>query len=272
MNGNRRAWNDLLQRPVETMKKQLQIFLNAVMFFTRIPVPRNLPYSDEMLNRSTCYLPLVGWVVGGLGATVFCVAQRVFPPGLAILLSMLATILATGAFHEDGFADFCDAFGGGHSRERILAIMKDSRLGTYGSIGLVGMLATKFMSLSTVHVASVPLVMLAGHALSRLMPIVLINTSRYSREDTTSKSRAIAQKGRGFDFALAVLFGLAFLAFLPLHFVLAIVPVLLLMTFVFRSYVTKKIGGYTGDCLGALQQLAEVVFYLGYVLFQDLPV
>jgi adenosylcobinamide-GDP ribazoletransferase len=254
------------------MRNQLHIFLNAIMFYTRIPVPKNLTYSDEILNRSTHYFPFIGWIVGGIGAAVFYGLQFVFPPELAILLSILTTIFVTGAFHEDGFADFCDGFGGGYTKEKILTIMKDSRIGTYGSIGLVGMLATKFMSLYAVDLAMIPLILVTGHSVSRLMPILVIYSSEYSRDDATSKSKPIGKKGKGIDFMLALFFGLAFLVFLPLTYSLAILPVLLITTFVFKSYITRKIGGYTGDCLGALQQISEVIFYLGWVAFQNLTV
>ncbi len=254
------------------MKKQLHIFLNAIMFYTRIPVPKNLPYSDELLNRSTRYFPFIGWIVGGIGAGSFYGLQFVFPPELAILLSMLTTIFVTGAFHEDGFADFCDGFGGGYTKEKILTIMKDSRIGTYGSIGLIAMLAAKFMSLQAVDLAMIPLILVAGHSLSRLMPILVIYTSDYSRDDDTSKSKPIGKRGKGIDFALALFFGLAFLAVFPFTFSLVLLPVLIIATFVFKSYITRKIGGYTGDCLGALQQIAEIIFYLIWVGFQNLMV
>ncbi len=254
------------------MRNQLHIFLNAIMFYTRIPVPKNLPYSDEILNRSTRYFPFIGWIVGGIGAAVFYGLQFVFPPELAILLSMLVTIFVTGAFHEDGFADFCDGFGGGYTKEKILTIMKDSRIGTYGSVGLIGILTAKFMSLHAIEVSQIPLMLFAGHSLSRLMPILVIYSSEYSRDDASSKSKPIGKKGKGIDFMLALFFGLAFLVFLPLTYSLAILPVLLITTFVFKSYITRKISGYTGDCLGALQQISEVIFYLGWVAFQNLTV
>lgn len=250
------------------MKNQLHIFLNAVMFYTRIPVSRKLPYSDEMLNQATRWFPFIGWIVGGIGAGAFYGLQFVFPVNLAILLSMLATVFVTGAFHEDGFADFCDGFGGGYTKEKILAIMKDSRIGTYGSIGLVGMLATKFLSLSSIDVKLIPLMLVAAHALSRLMPVVVIFTSEYARADLESKSKPIGKKGKTTDLLMAIFFGLSLLAFLPLLFSAIIVPALLLVTAVFRKYITGKLGGYTGDCLGALQQLSEVLFYLGWLAFQ----
>jgi len=251
------------------MRKQLHIFLNAIMFYTRIPVPKNLPYSDEILNSSTRYFPFIGWIIGGIGAVVFYGLQFVFPPELAILLSMLATIFVTGAFHEDGFADFCDGFGGGYTKEKILTIMKDSRIGTYGSIGLFGMLATKFMSLHAVDLDMIPLILLAGHSLSRLMPVLVIFTSEYARADLESKSKPIGQKGKTSDLLLAIFFGLALLAFVPLTFSAVIVAVLLITTVVFRNYIVGELGGYTGDCLGALQQISEVIFYLGWVAFQN---
>ena len=254
------------------MKKQLHIFLNAIMFYTRIPVPKNLPYSDEILNRSTRYFPFIGWIVGGIGAAVFYGLQFVFPPELAIMLSMLATIFVTGAFHEDGFADFCDGFGGGYTKEKILTIMKDSRIGTYGSVGLFGILATKFMSLHSIDLVMVPLILLAGHSLSRLMPVAVIFTSEYARADLESKSKPIGKKGKTIDLLMAIFFGLSGLAFLPLQFSAIIVAALLLVTVVFRKYITGKLGGYTGDCLGALQQLSEVLFYLSWIAFQNLTV
>jgi len=254
------------------MKKQLHIFLNAVMFYTRIPVLRNLPYSDEMLNSATRWFPFIGWIVGGIGAGVFYGLQFVFPANLAILLSILATIFMTGAFHEDGFADFCDGFGGGYTKEKILTIMKDSRIGTYGSIGLVGMLSVKFLSLTALDLKLIPLILVAGHALSRLMPVLVIFTSEYARADLESKSKPIGKKGKTTDLLMAIFFGLFWLAFLPLLFPAIIIPVLLLITVVFRRYIVGKLGGYTGDCLGALQQIAEVIFYLGWLAFQHFSV
>lgn len=249
-------------KAMTTMKTQIQLFLTALMFYTRIPVPQSLEYSPERLNRSTRYLPLIGWLVGGIGAAVFYGLLQLFPVGLSVFLSMLATILLTGAFHEDGFADFCDGFGGGYTRDKILTIMKDSRIGSYGSVGLIGMLGTKFLALQSLPVFAIPLALIAGHAFSRLMPVVIIFTSWYSRDDESSKSKPIGKKGKNSDLILAILFALIPMAFLPWQLTAIVVPAALLLTFVFKKYIERKIGGYTGDCLGALQQLVEVLFYL----------
>jgi len=148
------------------VKEQINLFLTAVMFYSRIPVPRSLGFSNERLNRATRYFPLIGWIVGGIGALVFYGLNWILPVEVAVFLSMMATIFATGAFHEDGFADFCDGFGGGYTREKIFTIMKDSRIGTYGTVGLIGMLGTKFLALQSLPPLIIPLVLVAGHALS----------------------------------------------------------------------------------------------------------
>jgi len=245
------------------MRKQIHIFLHALMFYTRIPVPFRIPYSDEMLNRSTRYFPLIGLLVGGIGAGVYALALLVFPPALALLLSMVSTIFVTGAFHEDGFADFCDGFGGGYmSPERILEIMKDSRLGTYGAVGLVFMLAIKFTSLNALPAGEIIPALLVAHPLSRLMPVLIIYTISYSRTDGKSKTKPIGKRGKWSDLVFAILIPLAALAYFPWKVAVVSLAVLLVITFFFGKYLLKRLGGYTGDCLGALQQLCEVTFYL----------
>lgn len=242
------------------------LLLTAIMFYTRIPVSAKLKYSPELLNRSTRYFPFIGWIVGGTAALVFWAAQLVFPLMLAVLLSMIATILLTGAFHEDGFADFCDGFGGGVSREKIFTIMKDSRLGTYGAVGLVGVLSTKFLALSSLSFNTILIALLAGHAFSRLAPVFVIFTSYYSREDESSKTKPIGKKGKYSDLLIASLFGLLPLALFSWQFIVILIPLSVILVFCFQKYIERKIGGYTGDCLGALQQLVEVLFYLALII------
>ena len=130
------------------MRYQLKLFFTALMFLTRIPVPRSIDHNSDMLQKSARYFSWVGMVVGGIAAIVWYACIHVLSPSLSIAFSMLASILATGAFHEDGFADCCDAFGGGWTKEKILTIMKDSRLGTYGVTGLIGILGFKFLLLT----------------------------------------------------------------------------------------------------------------------------
>lgn len=249
------------------LKREWHIFLTSVMFFTRIPIPFVVPYTKDLLNSAIRYFPLTGAMVGGFGALVFWLGLFVVPQSLALLLSMVATIWLTGAFHEDGFADFCDGYGGGYTPERILEIMKDSRLGTYGTVGLLGMLALKFVSLQNLPLNLIPVVLVSAHVFSRLMPVFLIYTAPYLREDEQAKAKPLGNSASELTVIMAACMGLSVLLFFPIRLVVLLLPVIALVFVLFRAYVLRRTGGYTGDVLGALQQLSELVFYIVAVAY-----
>lgn len=251
------------------MRNEWTAFLNALMFYSRIPVPRNTPFSNEILNRATRYFPLVGAIIGGLGALCFWSAHLILPTDIAIILSMAFTIFITGAFHEDGFADFCDGFGGGHTREKILEIMKDSRIGTYGAAGLILMLLTKFLCLGNIRESSLPIVIIAAHTFSRFAPVVLIYTSQYVRIDLTSKVKPIGHRDSPLAFLVALCTGGLSLLLLDVKTVFLIISLTAITFLLFRKYVNKRLAGYTGDVLGALQQISELVIYVAIVISQN---
>lgn len=232
------------------------------MFFTRIPCPKWVDHDPAYLQLSSKYFSLVGIIVGGIGAVTFYMLHLVFPSEIAILLSMFATIYTTGAFHEDGFADVCDGFGGGWTKEKILLIMKDSRLGTYGSIGLILILGVKFAALRTLPVYYIPLLLIAGHSLSRFIATTLIYTHPYVRDTEDSKAKPAAKNMSTKQLLISLFFGVLPLLFFFNPFIfLVLIPMYL--SKMFLAYKFKKwIGGQTGDCAGAVQQLSEVVFYL----------
>jgi adenosylcobinamide-GDP ribazoletransferase len=194
-------------------------------------------------------------------------AVLALPIGVAVLLGMAATVLVTGGFHEDGFADTCDGFGGGWDKAQVLAIMKDSRIGSYAAIGLGLLLLTKWTALVEIDAAFGPpvlaLVLIAGHAVSRLAPTALIHFLDYVRDDDSSKSRPLAQRMAPGELAIAALCGLAPCLLLPPTDILVALGAAALASFAAARYFLRRIGGYTGDCLGATQQLAELAFYLG---------
>jgi adenosylcobinamide-GDP ribazoletransferase len=253
-------------------RRELNTIFIAIMFYTRIPVPGNTDYSDELLNRSTRYLTAIGLLVGGIGAGVFWGLYYILPFPVAVILAMASTIYVTSAFHEDGFADFCDGFGGGSTPERILEIMKDSRIGTYGATGLVLMLLTKFFCISNMNVVNIPVVLISAHAFSRLLPVCLIYTAQYARTDASSKTKPIGHKGGKGTFLVALVVGIAPLYFVPWKAILLMIFGLLVLFLLFHGYIKRKLGGYTGDVLGALQQLAEVTIYLMVLIYQHLTI
>ncbi len=235
-----------------------KLFLLAISFYTRLPCPQNLDY--KQLPRATVYLPLIGWLVGGMSALSFYLVDLLWPQQTAVIAVIIIGIFITGAFHEDGFADVCDGFGGGYGKERILDIMKDSQIGTYGALGLILLLLLKISVLVALPGASVPFILLTGHSLSRLPPLLLMRRYSYARKDTSKGGVAVFKPdGSGLFYAasLAVLP----LALLPALCWLAIMPVLA-FNWQLGRYFYRHIGGYTGDCLGASQQIAETVFYL----------
>ena len=248
------------------MKKELQIFLTAIMFFTRIPCPKWVNHDAEFLRKSSKYFSLVGIIVGGFGALVFYGASFIFSTEIAIILSMVATIYITGAFHEDGFADVCDGLGGGWTKEKILLIMKDSRLGTYGAVGLVLILAIKFTSIREIPSHLIPLVLISGHSLSRFIATTLIYTHPYVRDTDDSKAKPAAKNITISMLIIGGLFGIAPLFFFKTPFVfLVLIPCYLIKVYVGAKF-KKWLGGQTGDCAGAVQQLCEVVFYLSLLV------
>lgn len=244
------------------------------MFYTRIPCPKNITHHPDYLNKATRYFPFIGWIVGSISFLAFYLFSFFLSTEIAVILAIITSILTTGAFHEDGFADACDGFGGGWTKEKILMIMKDSAIGAYGAIGLVLLFLLKFKLLSesillfTNNILLIFLLFISAHSLSRLAAISIIFTHEYSREDASSKSKPIAKQYTWKEVFGSFFFGLIPLlvfSYFDLKFLLAIIPVFITRYFLAR-YFQKWIDGYTGDCLGATQQVCEVIFYLS-ILF-----
>ena len=166
---------------------QARLFFTALQFYTRLPIPAWVGYHADWVPASTRFFPTIGLLVGAVCAGVYAVAALVLPTALAVLLSTAAGIYLTGGLHEDGFADVCDGFGGGYTPERIMAIMSDSRIGAFGAIGIFLMLATKCVALASLPVTSVPVLLILGHALSRLAPTVLVWRMRYAKTEGKAK-------------------------------------------------------------------------------------
>jgi adenosylcobinamide-GDP ribazoletransferase len=260
------------------INSELKLFFTALTFYSRLPAPAAAHKDNtHLLPDAVRYLPVIGWIAGIVAAMIYMAANYLFGTSVALLLSMVATVLLTGAFHEDGFADVCDGFGGGWTKEKILLIMKDSRVGAYGAVGIILLLGIKFAALqqlfSTVFQVRDPLIItglfIVAHALSRFAAVVVMFCYNYARTEE-SKVKGAVRKGRPINLIIAgisvllPLGGIVFYTSKPLI-ALIIVPVLLL-SFYLGNYFKKWIGGYTGDCLGAVQQLTEVVIYLSYIL------
>ncbi len=254
----------------KTIHGEITLLLLAVQFLTRLPLPRNLEYTPARLGAARCYFPLVGAVVGTLGACSYGMAIVVkLPQVMATLLATAATIWITGAFHEDGLADTFDGLGA-LDRERALAVMQDSRIGTFGAVALGITLALKVTALAYLPAMLAMICMVAGHGLSRLSNIVVATTSSYVR-NSEAGSLLDGHLGRG-GTLLAMATGIGCLAL-----VLAIsLPVavsglagLALGHLAMRSLYERRLGGHTGDTQGAVQQWSELGFYLGALIWNS---
>ncbi|HEY8118470.1 MAG TPA: adenosylcobinamide-GDP ribazoletransferase [Methylophilaceae bacterium] len=245
------------------IQQEWRLLLVAIIFFTRLPV-RVDDFKEADLNHATRYFSLVGILVGIVAATVYSLAATVMPSEIAILASMAATIWLTGAFHEDGLADAADGLGGGWEKEQVLTIMQDSRLGSFGAVALFLALLTKFEALVHIYPAIVPIAMIVGHALSRFAAVLVIYTQSYVR--SSGKSKPLSTQLSAGELLLATFFGLAPLILLAPKLLITLLPVVVVWCW-FSYKLKKRLGGYTGDCLGAMQQLCELAFYLGVLVW-----
>ena len=261
--------NEIKPQPVRL--KHLPILINknshapskTIPASTQLLYPYTLPTNHWIISSCLKLLFIYRWSAGWSVASrlsSFYLADLLWPQATAVILALIIGIFLTGAFHEDGFADVCDGFGGGWGKQRILEIMKDSYIGVYGVLGLLLIFLLKISLLGGLFAAAVPLVLLAGHSISRLPPLLLMQRYDYARNND-SKAAGAVYKPNLQELAVATVIALLPLALLPALCVLAIIPVLGVNWYLGR-YFYRYIGGYTGDCLGASQQIAETVFYL----------
>jgi len=257
------------------MARQLRLLLVAIQFYTRIPVTGRLArwmgWDPAWLGPATRYFPLAGILVALGQSLVFIAASLVLPQPVAVLVGVLAGLLLTGAFHEDGWADFCDGFGGGGDRASTLAIMRDSRIGAYGAIGLVVILMLRFETLAHFETGWVVAALVCSAAFSRGCVVLVLGSLPYARDETDAKAKPIAGRVSAGDTVCAVLF-----AVVPSLALAAwtgdATPVLMAVSFalaaaaLMRRMIRRRLGGYTGDCLGAVQQVAELAFLLGLLI------
>ncbi|MEM1105563.1 MAG: adenosylcobinamide-GDP ribazoletransferase [Pseudomonadota bacterium] len=247
------------------MRDEGAAFLLALQFLTRLPVASGRLYSEARMAASVRYYPLVGVLVGCVSAGALLAATAALPGVVGVLLAVAAGLLVTGAFHEDGLADTFDGIGGGHTRAQALKIMRDSRLGTYGTAAMAVALALKVAALAALPAALGAAALVAGHGLSRLSSVAALATSGYVRGEGAGKP--VSRGASAASLAVALATGAVILA----GWSFAAPPIALawgcaglaLGHGAMRAFYEPKLGGYTGDTLGAVQQASEIGFYLG---------
>lgn len=257
-------------------------YLLALQFFTRVPVTGKLAewvgFSPAMLRASAAHFPGVGWLVGGLTAALLFGMLQVLPavaagPWVAAMASTIFGVLLTGAFHEDGLADLADGLGGSMDRERALDIMKDSRIGTYGAMALVLALLSKvtlLALLAQVDPVLAAVALFAAHVSSRLLPLFIIRTLPHVGDTPTSKSKPLAERIGNAGVVIgvvwwAVAMALVVWALPAAPWPQAVLGALIGLAWMWRL-LRRRLQGFTGDGLGATQQVAEVGFLLALAM------
>lgn len=242
-------------------KEELNLFLLALGFFTRIPMPAGVRYSPEALNRCCRYFSAVGWLVGAILAVGLQLLEPWLGLSLAVLVTLAGSLWLTGVFHEDGLADTLDGLGGGLTPERKLEIMKDSRIGSYGAAGLCMALLIKWQALVALG-DEAWLALLLAAALSRATSTVLMGGLPYVTEASQARSKPLVTAAHPVDLALAAAIAVVPLLWLSLSTAVWLGIALGALLWLLRRFYRDQVGGYTGDMLGAAQQGSELLVLL----------
>lgn len=237
----------------------------SFIFFTRLPFWRLYQPPKEAYATVVEHWPLVGWLTGCIMAAPLFLCAHVLPYPIAVILAVIVRLWVTGALHEDGLADFFDGFGGGSDRQRILTIMKDSHIGTYGVIALIFYFALLCGILISLPPMTAVFAILAADPLAKMLSSQIVNFLPYARREEDAKNKTVYRSiGVGATISLA-LQGL--LPSIPLLFLtdatwwMAVLTSIVVVIFLF-IYIGRKLQGYTGDCCGAVCLLAELSFYM----------
>lgn len=249
------------------MIRQARLFLCALQFLTRLPTPRLDGYEADWIARSAPWYPVVGWIVGAISASALLAASRLWPGLPAAAIALATGFLVTGGFHEDGLADAADGLGGGQTRERRLEIMKDSRIGSYGVLALWAVLTAKAAALATIAPLHAALALVVAHGAARTFSVIVMATLRYAGDPEAAKLKPAPMGVRPLEAAVAVVVGLA-----PVALVMPPIQAASGMAFAacgagaLAWTARRLIGGFTGDVLGGVEQLAELGLLLGFAV------
>jgi adenosylcobinamide-GDP ribazoletransferase len=242
--------------------RQWRLLIGAAQFLTRLPTPPT-PFAPDGIDRSARYFPVIGQLVGLLCAAVWLTAGRLWPGLPAAALAVGAGALATGALHEDGLADTADGLGGGRDREHRLAIMKDSRIGSYGALALVLSVALRITLLSGLAPWAGALALVVAHGGARAAPVVVMTALPYAGDPRAAKLKPAPGNVTWPEAGLAVALGAwPLIGLTPARAILAVALAAAATTGLALA-ARRLVGGVTGDVLGAVEQVAEVGFLMG---------
>ncbi|WP_077927603.1 adenosylcobinamide-GDP ribazoletransferase [Wohlfahrtiimonas populi] len=245
------------------------MLITALMFFTRLPLWRWFTVPSENFQRVIYYWPFAGWLTASVMSLTLLVTNSFLPLSVVIVLTIMSRVILTGALHEDGLGDFLDGFGGGHSKEKILAIMKDSHAGTYAILGLILYFLLTYNIMINIEPSLLIMFMLIADPFCKMMSSFITARLPYARTVDASKIQAIYSQPTSKEIAISLFFGLLPLLILiwllpSFTYIFAIItPIVLFL--ILTQWMKHKIQGYTGDCAGALFLLLEISMMLTFL-------
>jgi len=246
-----------------SLRREGALLVTAIQFLTRLPTPRLGGFQPDWVTRAARYFPLVGQLVGAIAALAWLGAVQLWPPAVAATLAVAAGLLTTGALHEDGLADTADGLFGGATPARRIEIMKDSRIGTYGVLALIVVLGLKVASLASLAPAAAAWTLIAAHGLGRVAAVTAMRFSPYAAHGRPTRWTPAKARVQTPELLLAMLFAAWPLAALAPVTELAGLAGAAAGAAVVIGLARRRLGGHTGDVLGAVEQMGEVGFLLG---------
>lgn len=250
------------------MKRPLHSLIAALTMYTRLPMWRLAQLERDDYASGVQWWPMVGFVTGGLMALVTWSLEGLLPRVIIVVLALACRLLLTGAFHEDGLGDFFDGFGGGRTRERVLEIMKDSHVGSYAVVGYVVYYLLLVAALSYIPSPILPLIMIAADVCGRFCSLQQVHFLPYARPQAASKTGVVYQSTIGVWPILALLMAIGLIVEMHL---MELLPYFIAPIALSLWYVKRRIGGYTGDTLGAVYLLSELSIYLVTLIIYQPP-
>jgi adenosylcobinamide-GDP ribazoletransferase len=244
------------------MKSAANSFLVAVQFMTRLPVPRGIPYSPDALAKSAVFFPAIGLLVGAGGGALYFLFSPHLSRDVIVVLILVYLVTVTGALHEDALGDAADGFGGGREKDRVLAIMRDSRLGSFGTIAITLGLLARFVFLANLAPGKFIGFFITGQVLGRWTALPLAFYLPSARDNETGQGKLIAHNITALSFSAGTLLALAIVAIALRTAALWAALTAAVIAAASGFYYRRRIGGITGDCLGATNQLTEIAIYL----------
>lgn len=244
------------------MRSAANSFLVAVQFMTRLPVSRGIKYSPDALAKSAVFFPAIGLLIGAGGGALYWLFSPHVSRDIVVLVVLVYLVTITGGLHEDALGDAADGFGGAREKDRILLIMHDSRIGSFGSVAITLSLLARFVLLTNLASAKFVSFLIAGQVLGRWTALPLAFFLPSARENEAGQGNLIAQKVTPLSFAAGTFLALTIVALALRAAAIPAILIAVLVVAISGFYFWRRIGGITGDCLGATNQLTEIAVYL----------